>query len=78
MLLQLFTTFNFFLKLLSLSFELSSIGFTSDLLIWRKISHFKFTTGGEVVNLEWAAEDPVQEAAGGLNMIGIIWRKRKS
>ena len=52
--------------------------FCTTYLSLNKISHFKFTTGGEVVNLEWAAEDPVQEAAGGLNMIGIIWRKRKS
>ena len=46
--------------------------------IYIKFSHSWNSTGGEVVNLEWTAEGPVQEAAGGLNMIGVIWLKRKS
>ncbi len=43
-----------------------------------RVSHFCYISGGEVVNLEWAAEDPSRRAAGGLNMIGVIWLKRKS
>ncbi len=39
---------------------------------------FDTLLGGEVVNLEWTAEGPPREAGGALNMIGVIWLKRKS
>ena len=49
----------------------------SDIML-KKYFPLLLNHGGEVVNLEWVAENPPCEAAGGLNMIGVIWLKRKS
>ena len=43
-----------------------------------KFPTFETLLGGEVVNMEWGAETPFRRTAGGLNMIGVIWLKRKS
>ena len=46
--------------------------------IVEKFPTFETLLGGEVVNMEWGAETPFRRTAGGLNMIGVIWLKRKS